>query len=244
MRKSGLWTQFGSIAPQVRAGLQASASQSAAPIGQEVLQQLLRAADAIYAPEPMRGSALRALSKAIDPAHVPALLAWLDSPLGRDIVKLEEAGAAETDPGVTLREGAVLLAAMPEERRAAFREMIVLSRAPEAITSISINTALAIQEGIASVTPGGPAPSRRELRAALEARRAQMLQAFASFSLAMFAKLYAPLSARQLGEYLAFLRSPAGQHFTEVGVRAVEQALLEAAVEFGRKVPGARQGST
>ena len=112
MRKSGLWTQFGSMAPQVRAGLQASASQSAAPIGQEVLQQLLRAADAIYAPEPMRGSALRALAKAIDPAHVPALLAWLDSPLGRDIVNLEEAGAAETAPA-PYREPVRAIAASP-----------------------------------------------------------------------------------------------------------------------------------
>ena len=232
------------MAAQVRAGLQAAATQSATPIGQDVLQQLLRAADAIYAPEPMRGSALRMLARTTEPAHMPALMAWLDSPLGRDIVRLEEASAAETDPGATLREGAALLTAMPPERRAAFQEMIVLSRAPEAITTISINTALAIQEGIASVTPGAPAPSRRELRAALEAQRPQMLQAFTSFSLAMFAKLYAPLTARQLGEYLAFLRSPAGQHFTEVGVRAVEQALLEAALEFGRKVPGARQGST
>ena len=245
MRKSGMWMQVASLGPQMRSGLAAGAKQGASAIKPAELQGLLAAADSIFAAEPMRRSALRVISRSVDPTYLPALNSWFDSALGRNLVKLEEAAnASNLDPAKVARDGNALLAAMAPAKRALLQEMSAVMRAPELVTTIMINTTLAIQQGIASVSPGAPGPSRQELRAMMEAQRPQMLQAFGVLILATFASTYTSISLDQMQQYLTFLKSPAGQHYAAVEVLAYEAALVEAATELGKTVPGARQGST
>ena len=103
---------------------------------------------------------------------------------------------------------ALRLAAMAPAKRALLQEMSAVMRAPELVTTIMINTTLAIQQGIASVSPGTPGPSRQELRAMMEAQRPQMLQAFGVLMLATFASTYTSISVDQLRQYVTFLKSP------------------------------------
>jgi hypothetical protein len=50
----------------------------------------------------------------------------------------------------------------------------------------------------------------------------------------MFALVYQQLPDDVLERYVAFLNSPAGKHFTDVGVRSMLRALGEAAEAMGR----------
>ena len=94
------------------------------------------------------------------------------------------------------------------------------------------------QRGASSVRPDGPAASAVELMSALESQRPQLLKAFAALSLASYAMAYETLPTADLAQYVAFLRSEAGQHLTDVGLKAMGASFVEASTEFGRRLPG------
>jgi len=239
MRKSGLWQQLATLGPQVRAGLQAVPGLKA-----EEQQRLGRSVDTAFAPDPVRASALRVLTDGLSPSLVPPLLAWFDSALGRRITALEEASAASgADPTEALREGAALLDRATPERRQLLGRIVELTQAPEAAVSMMINTALAIQQGVASVAPAMPGPSRQELKAGLEGQRASMRRAFEGVMLAAFARAYETLPDAELAAYAEFIGTPGGRHFNDVATRAVERAMVDGAQALGRSLPGAKAGA-
>lgn len=241
MRESGLWQQLNGVAPQVRAGLANALAQRGKESGSDEMAHLAGAVDAAYAPERLRTIAQAVIAKGTNPKHVPSLHAWYRSPTGIAITRQEEAASNDQrDPTTIVQEGAALLAKLPESRRALLARIVKITRSAEATTNITINTAIAIQLGLASASPGTPLPSPQELRTVLEAQRPQMQEAFTSMSLAMFATMYAPLSDSALSRYVAFLSSTAGKHFTELGLRALDTALIDAAGELGRGIPAAR----
>jgi len=241
MRESGLWQQLNGVAPQVRAGLANALEQQGKESDADALEHLSGAVDAAYAPARLRTIAQAVIAKGINPKHVPFLRAWYRSPTGIAITKQEEAASNDPrDPTTIVQEGAALLTKLPESRRTLLNKIVKITRSAEATTNITINTAIAIQLGLASASPGTPLPSPQELRTILEAQRPQMQGAFATMSLAMFATMYASLPDSALSKYVAFLSSTAGKHFTELGLRALDTALIDAAGELGRGIPAAR----
>jgi hypothetical protein len=171
---------------------------------------------------------------------------WYDSELGRRITKVEEASAADTtEPAAIMRAGTALLDEMPSPRRALLRGILEATKGAELLTDITINTAIATQQGLLSVAPpGGPAngaPTPQELRSSIEAQRPQMQENFAGFLMAAMARVYAGTSTPELSQYLDFLRGDAGRHFN--AGRALDAALTDASAEFGRRLPGTRDSA-
>lgn len=244
LRSSGMWQQLASIAPQVQAGFAAAAAQSGAKPTPGELERLSRVIDTAYAAERLRVAAVATLQAQTRADHVPALRRWYGSRIGKAITGLEEAASAEqTDPMAVAQEGATLLSAMQPARRAALEELVTVTRSAETLVQLTFDTALAAQQGLRSVTPDAPGTSAGELRAALEAQRPQLLQAFSGLSLASYAKAYTRLPTSELQQYLAFLKSAAGQHFTDTSLQAFTSALVEASAEMGRGLPGAKDRS-
>jgi hypothetical protein len=239
MRTSGMWKQLASIPPQVRAGFVQGAAQSGVKPSQAEIDRLSRIIDEAYASDRLRSTALASIVVNVKADHVPALKRWYSSPLGQRIAGLEEAAAAtQTDPQAVVRQGMALLSAMDRPRRTLLEEIVVVTRSAETVVQITIDTTLAAQRGVLSVTPNAPRGSAQELKAALEAQRPQLLQLFSGFALASFAMAYETLSTAELAQYAEFLKSDPGRHFAEVGVKALSAALVEAAAELGRKLPG------
>ncbi len=244
MHKSGLWEQLGSLAPGVRAGfLQSMAASQEQPSASE-LTRLLRAIDQAYGADRLRAIGLEAIAQGLDARHVPALNRWYATPTGAKVSRLEEQAAAETrDPQDILREGADLLVGLAPRRRAALDDILGVTGSAELMAQLSIDMALAARRGTVSVLPESPGPSAAELTAALESQRPQLQQAYAALLMAGFVKTYAPLTDDELSDYVGFLKSDAGQHFNDLGVRALEAALVDAAAAFGRSLPGTRDRS-
>jgi hypothetical protein len=245
MRKAGLWQQLDGLAPQVRAGFAAAAAQPGSALKPEVLERLNNTAGTVYAAPRLRASAVAVLMRSIQPEFVPVLVAWYESPVGRRFTALEEATAAPgRDPKVVVQQGVALLKAASPERRSIFDQFMVVTKAAETIASLTINTAVAIQQGMAAAAPSGPRSSVQEVRAALEAQRPRLLQAYSGIALASFASVYANVEDAAMQEYVAFMQTPAGQQFTDLSMLAVERALLDAAAELGNTLGQARTGST
>ena len=244
MRSSGMWEQLTSIAPQVLSGFVEGASRTASKPSSAEIERLSKTIGDAYSSDRLRSSALAIFRTGTKAVHVPALRRWYSSRVGKRITSLEEtASAAQTNPQAVVQQGTALLATMAATRRALLEEFVVVTRSAETVTQISIDTALAAQRGVLSMTPNSPHDSMDDLRSALEAQRPQLLKAFTGLSLASYATAYAELPTSELAQYTEFLKSEPGKHFTDVGLKAFSAALVEAAAELGRRLPGTKDGA-
>jgi len=240
MRKSGLWEQLADIAPQVRTGMLASIAQSGRKPSDAELERLSRAVDTAYSVQRLRSACLAAISRDLDNARVAALRRWYDGPTGRTITRLEQALSRHGDERTTLEQGAALLGKMPASRRRTLDEIVLATRSAELMAELTISTMIATQQGAASVSPNAARPSVSEMKATLDAQRQQLVRTFSSIALASFAVAYSSLSTEELAGYVDFLKSEAGRHFSAVAARAFSAAMLDAAAELGRFLPGSR----
>jgi hypothetical protein len=244
MRSSGMWRQLADIAPQVQVGFLRAASQSArAPTASEK-ERLALLITSAYSPERLRSAALASIEAGIDSAHVPALRRWYASETGRAITAMEEAASAlQNDPQTIIREGTELLSSMPADQRALLEELVVITRTAETMMQLMLDTAWGVQVGLQRAHPQMPGVTRGEMESALGAQRPQLLRMFAGLMLAQFAKMYAGLQTPDLRDYTVFLKSGAGQHFTDLSIQALVAAMADAATSLGRGLPGAGDGA-
>ena len=241
MRRSGMWEQLVGIAPQVRAGLFAGMSQTGARPSASESERLGRAVDNAYSASKLRRTAMKTIRQGLDVAYVPELRRWYATPAGKSATAMEEASSSDKrDPKVVLAEGAKLLNDMPAARRDLITELVKVTRSAESMVQMTINVTLATQRGASSVAPNLPRPSQAELRKLLDAQRPQLLQAYTGMALASSAKTYETLSTAMLAQYVEFLKSDAGRHFSEVGIQAIEAAMVEASTELGRRLPASK----
>jgi hypothetical protein len=245
MRKSGVWEQLGSLAPQIRTGIMAALAQSGGNASPSEIDRVSQAVAFAYSADRLRSVSLAAIARGLNARHVPELRRWYDTATGQTISKMEEAETADqSDPGTVIKEGEVLLAKLPTRRRTLLDELVTETEEAEMMTQSAVNIVLAIHKGARSVSPGLPGPSEDELRKTLEAQRNQIFQGFVALSLASSAKTYASLPTEELSQYVAFLKSEAGRHFSDLVNRAVDAALVDAATEFGRSLPSIKDPST
>jgi hypothetical protein len=244
MRSAGLWDQLGSTATGARAGIEAAARNRLTALSEDEVQRLLQATDTAFAAETLRVAVRRALAARVPADHLEPLEAWLGGELGQRITALEVAASRpERDSERVIRAGIARLAQAPPARKKLLEDLVESSRAAESITAMTINVAVAVQRGMASVKPEGPAAPVATLREAFAGQRAQMLQAYRGMSLALFAEMYQTLPDAELARYLEFLRGEAGRQFLEATMQAMELALVDAAERLGSRLPAVRPGS-
>jgi hypothetical protein len=241
MRQSGLWNQLAGVAPQVRGGLMASLAQAGVSPSASEVERLSLAVDSAYAAGRLRKVALASIQQGIDVKHVPSLRHWYGTAAGKAVTALEEAAATDQrEPEIIMKEGAALLNEASAERRALLAELVAVTRSAESMVQLLIDTSLAAVRGARSAAPNVPGPSPTELRAMLDAQKPRMLKAYEGLALASSAKVYATLSTETLGQYVVFLKSDAGRHFNDVGMRALGAAMVDASTELGRRLPASK----
>lgn len=232
LRISGLWAQLADVAPQARAEALGALNQRGAAPAQAEVDRLAQAIASAYSVQRLRSACLDTTSKNLDKAHVAALRRWYEGSPGSGIVRLEVAHSAQ-DPRIVLEQGAALLASMPSSRRRVLEEVVVATRVAELQTELAIGTSLAVGLG-ARAARDPTAPSLSELKAALGARRHQIMRAAGAQALVAFASTYSSLPDADLDTYVDFLKSRAGRHFVDVAIHALGAAIFAAALDFGR----------
>ena len=234
-KKSGLWVQLDSLGSQVRGGMSAAMAKNPGTRTEAQKTRLLDCAQSAYAVDGLRVPAVDAVAGALQPADLPPLMAWYDSPLGRKIAATEEASAGrEADPQERLRRGGESLAGASDARKAALHAILDETHSVDIMADTLIEMALAVQQGMASAEPAASSASISELRANLNSRRPQLLQHYAQIALPAYAFTYAALSDDELAKYAAYLGTPEAKAFNDGSMRAVSRALASGSVKLGR----------
>lgn len=237
LRRSGVWAQLEHIGPQVRGGLAEAAAQGGSPLSAEDQARLRAAAEAAYDTNRQRSVALRTTTRELQPQHLPALTAWYESSTGAAMTRLEERASADPSSGEAMAEdGRARLAAMPPERRARMERLMRAARLVEATLSVTLNTMAGIRQGLAGVMPPGTGPSEAEMRAQLADELPRLKPQLEEMMVAFCAVAYADATDAQLDAYVDFLRTPAGEHLSDVMQRVLDAVFLDAATELGSRL--------
>jgi hypothetical protein len=238
MRKSGIWSQLGDVATQVKAGLAQSSQDGSLP--PEEVQRLERVAEDAFAASRLRDSVLQTLSSDVTPAQSADALKWYDSPAGQQITAMEEAFSTGFDDiNRVMTDGNKALAQASTKRQSLLSQTVKASRAAEAMATMEINITVGVLQGLSNAMPGAGKRSTADLRKGLEAKRSQMVAANRGVALTMSALTYQPANDKVLEQYVQFLSSKSGTELSTSMMHALDQSLSKAAQRLGSAIPRA-----
>jgi hypothetical protein len=244
MRKSGLALQLAQIEGGVMRGIEQAQAQPQAPrLSSEQQARLRDAVKVAFGADRLRKSVRTLLVASLPADDAAQVVAWLDTPFGKRVTALEEAGSTPDAYERTTEIGAKTLAAQSPARRAELERLLKASGAVDVLASIAVNQQMGIMRGMAlsAGTPVPDLPTSEDARAKLDLYRSQIAGALAPTLLAHAAVLYAPLSDDELRDYAAVLERPSSRRVTEAAGAALDKALSIAAIEFGRRIGDANK---
>ncbi len=238
MRKSGIWSQLGDVATQVKAGItQASQAGSLPP---DELTRLEHIAEDAFAASRLRDSVLEVLARDTTVAQSADAFKWYDSPAGRQITAMEEAFSSSfEDMHRVMTEGNQALAKASAKRQSLLSQTVKASRAAEAMATMEINITVGILQGLAHAMPYPTKRSTADVRKVFEAKRPQMVASNRGVALSMSALTYLPASDKVLEQYVQFLLSKSGTELSASMTDAMDQSLSKAAQRLGSAIPRA-----
>ena len=239
LRKCGMWEQLGEVSGQATAGLDDALAKGKSKVSEDERARVRKIFAHAYEPPRLRAAALASLQSHMDAKQLAEVRAWYDSPIGKHITALEEAqSAAPTNPEQRVKQGIEVYAHSPDSRQALLKRILEVTRAAEAMTQMLISTTVGVRRGILSVDPTSVGPSPTDLSAVLDGKRDAIEQKYKGVMLASFASAYESLGDEDLKRYVDFLASESGAGFTAASIRAMQDALAEAAEELGRGLEG------
>lgn len=230
MRLSGQWEQLALIAGQMRDGLvQGLATGEKAPAA-EVQARIKAAATAAFTADRVQREARRTMAQSLRTSFTAEVQRWYESPTARRItqVEVEETARDQEDLTVRTQRGMAVVNAATPQRQLLLLRLVEVTRAPRVSADLVINMGVVLPIALLRFDPQAKAATEAQLRAALEEQREVLTKAFETITLAGFAITYRDLPDEALAAYGNFMAGAAGEHFTDIGERASEAAILAA----------------
>jgi hypothetical protein len=202
-------------------------------------QALERALLAEFSSETLQRGMEARLERIYDARLAEAVLAWLRSPIGRRITKLEISVAG---PQADAELRAYVQRAMQGDDGAS-APRLALMQALDAATGmteftleVTMATALATASGINGTLPAAERRDADELSRAVQAQRETLRSQIEQMTRISMLFTYRELDDTEIGQYIAFARSEAGRWYQDAVKRALLDVLVDASERVGRRV--------
>jgi hypothetical protein len=185
MTKSGLVVQLAQVETGVLTGIEQARSQPQYPaLSGDQVARLQDATKAAYGAERLRNAMRVQLLVSLPAEDTEQALKWLETPFGKRVTALEEAGSTLEAYQRSRDIGAKTLASLTPARKADLERILKASGAVDLYASITLNQQLGVMRGLA-LSAGSPVvPSTEELKAKLDLYRSQIAGAMAPTLLA------------------------------------------------------------
>ncbi len=237
--KSGLEKQMEQIPLTVQAGFdQAVQGEDRSQKLPKNIEATIRGlAPEAFAPESLKKVVLPDLKEHLTVPEIKQVLKWLDSPLGKECTRLEE--AASTPAGLTEMEryGAKLKNSPPTAQRLnLIRKFDAAVKATESNVEIAVNIQIAIALAINATLPVQQQKPLKEIAREVERIRPEIEADMRTQTLVSLLYTYRSLSEAQMRHYLEFVKSPAGSKYQRVSTAAVKKAIIDGSIRLGKAV--------
>lgn len=235
LRYSGLERQLGQLADGLEQQFQSQTQMGSSQVAAEVGAQMATAAREAFAAPVMRADALARLHGRWDPARAGEALAWLRSPVGREVIGREEM-ASKPEAYAALQAYAADLSRNPPDpkRLELVRKLDAAVGGTDQAASILEMMAVASARAVA-VAKGG-AGAEVGIERALAAQRPALRRTAQALTLTSYLYAYRDLSDAQLAEYLRFLASSGGRWYVQVVGDAFHVSMEAASKRFSTRL--------
>lgn len=236
--KSGLQKQVQQIPGSVEQAFdqRLAASGSARRLDSHLVSALKKSLQLVFVPAAMKKAILAEFRAGLSRDDIEKTLAWLNSPHGKKITRLEEqASTPEAARAMPLFLKTLQSQPPTAERLKAIKKLDKAAKATETVAEISIATALATITALDAVSPmqrDGKRPSINDLRASLDAARPQMEAAIRQQLHVYFLYTYRSLTGPELDRYIAFVQSDTGKKYYDVATAGLSKALFASILDL------------
>ncbi len=234
MQKSGLSKQIEQIPAAMQADIVRASLESDNPLSQSEIDDLSRKAAEAFNAGILKDTVERYILGTLPEKDIRMVLAWVNSPLGEKISRLEEEAATPA----AYQE--IQKIAAQEIKKSARSELLsILDNAIKA-TDVGVNIAINVQVAfILAVTAGMPAeqrPSVEDILTEVSKDKAQLRQNIERETMAGFLYAYRSLTDSEIEKYIEFAESGPGKKYHAVSAEGLNAALMQAGLALGSKL--------
>ena len=234
MQASGLKRQIAQIPPGILLGLRQHQMPKELHDG---LQTVMAEA---YSAKFIEQKVTATIRDRLDAKVMTDSLQWLNSDLGRNITKLEVAASSPEGYNAIQSYAEQLQRNPPPENRLKLvQEMDAATNATEIAVTLIEAGELGIALGLDALLPADEQDGLEKLLGEVARDRPNLTAGLRDLNIVGFLYTYQNLSDGELARYLDFLKSEIGVKYQEAATAGLKDALLQAAAETARALPGA-----
>jgi hypothetical protein len=235
--KSGLEKQVGQLPMLIQLGFDetVAAESHFKAMPQSEIREIRASIETVFAPGKLKKTILSECRDKLSIGDLKSVLEWLKSPIGTKLTQLEET-ASTPEKYSEMQQYALQLqkSPPPPERLKTIQQLDSAMKATETGVEVAMNTQLAVAMGVVASLPQGQQPPNDHLVATIEQTRPQVEDATRAETLVSFLYTYSSVTSEELGRYMAFASSPAGNNYHNATISGLKKALLEGGYEWGR----------
>jgi hypothetical protein len=236
MLKSGMEKQIEQMPQQLQSELDQQQA-NAGEMPQEDFKRFSNIAVSAFDAKAIHASVQAYIQSNLSEQDMKDVLEWLESPLGAKITKLEEAASTAKAYEEMQAIGPMLL---QENQGSARMKKLMKLDTVVGVTRSSVNTIMNVQ--LAMITAMSAAmeadkrPTFEDVQELVKRNQPQMHAAMSRMVQMQFLYSYRDLSDNEIDRYIRFAESMAGQRYHDVSIRAIDEALVQAARRIGSRL--------
>jgi hypothetical protein len=167
-------------------------------------------------------------------SDVQAVLAWLNTPLGQRITRLEE--EASSPEALSERRRAAGAAEEPPDRVERIRRLDRAVRATDAAAGSAQNLQVAMLMAMTAAMNPDLRPTFDAVVAEARRRSEQVRPVLEKRAFEQLQSIYRPLTNEEIDQYILFAESESGKRYHAVVLPAVQEATLNASRDLGTMI--------
>lgn len=232
MKKSGLNKQIEQIPLMMQAGMaQADQNEPSRKLTQKEKSDLNRMVAAAFNAKAINAAVQKHIGSTLAEKDIRAALAWLGSPLGEKITRLEE--DSSTPAAYTEMQAMADTLTKNTARAAQLRKLDSAVKATEAGVSVALNIQISLLTAMSSRVPRDKRPSAGEIADQVNKNSAEIRSMVEQETLLSFLYTYRTLTDAEVDRYIAFAESESGRKYHASTAKGVSDAVVQASRTLG-----------
>ncbi len=236
MLRSGLEKQLEQVSRTMQAVLDRSRAQDllTKSFPQSEFDELSRQMEAAFDARSLKGVVQKRIVSDLTESDIRTVLAWLNSPLGRRITKIEE--EASSPEAYAQRQAAGGTTAGDGDRIARLRKLDKAVNGTESALNAALSMQVALLTAVSTELPPEQRSSVDEIVDIVKQTTPDWRTEAEQQIIVYYLDTYRALSDVELDQYLAFAESASGRKYHSAMMAGVMDSMLEASRELGRRI--------
>jgi hypothetical protein len=232
MQKSGLNKQIEQIPLMMQAGMaQAEQNEPSRKLTQKEMDDLNSMVAEAFDAKAVNASVQKHIRSNLAKNDILEVLAWLSSPLGEKITRLEE--DASTPAAYAEMQAMADTLTKNTARAAQLRKLDGAVKATESGVRVALNIQISLLTAMSSVLPKDKRPSAEEIKGQVNKNNEQVQSMVEQDTLLSFLYTYRTLTDAEVDQYIAFAESKSGRNYHAATSKAVSDAMVKASRTLG-----------